>query len=138
MIVGFTGTRKGMTEAQCNTVRDWLYKLATPGSWLHHGCATGADTTAHAMALDCGMCVHGWPGPNPNTELGRFAAISARMPPLVRNLKIVEACDLLIAAPFEEVEQRRGGTWSTIRAARRRNMPVVIVLPDGSAQKEQA
>ena len=46
---------------------------------------------------------------------------------LVRNMNIVNQSDVLIAAPKEEVEVLRSGTWSTIRKARNKGLQVIIL-----------
>jgi len=44
----------------------------------------------------------------------------------------VNECDVLIAAPGEFVERKRGsGTWGTVRYARKLGRPLVIIWPDG-------
>jgi len=50
---------------------------------------------------------------------------------LVRNQHIVNQADVLIATPGEFKEQRRSGTWSTVRKARAKGITVHIVTPDG-------
>jgi hypothetical protein len=38
----------------------------------------------------------------------------------------------MIATPKGFTEEARGGTWFTIRYARSKNKPLIIVYPDGS------
>ena len=53
-------------------------------------------------------------------------------PYLSRNKDIVRETDMLIATPAEAEEQRRSGTWSTIRFARKLGKPVFVIWPDGT------
>ncbi len=46
---------------------------------------------------------------------------------LDRNLRLVAECDVLVAAPLTDAEVRRSGTWATVRYARRRGVPVVML-----------
>lgn len=52
-----------------------------------------------------------------------------------RNQDIVDACDVLVAAPAAHAPQSRGGTWQTVRRARTAQKRVIIVWPDGSVMK---
>jgi hypothetical protein len=52
MRVGFTGTRRGMTDAQKDTVRGLLVRLRP--AECHHGYRVGADAEFHALAEETG------------------------------------------------------------------------------------
>ena len=131
MILGFTGSRKGMTARQFSTFAARL--AARPWERLVHGSAYGADQMAHYVALALRVPVHLRPcalvdqvAPCPGAVL-----VHPARPPLYRNLDIVVECALLVACPSGP-EHRRSGTWSTVRAAREQGRRVVLVLPDGS------
>ncbi len=47
---------------------------------------------------------------------------------LDRNRDIVAAVSILIAAPETDIEEQRSGTWATVRYARKKGIPVVIVI----------
>ena len=53
-----------------------------------------------------------------------------KKPYLERNKKIVNCCDILIAAPKQINEVLRSGTWSTIRYAKKIGIEVFIILPN--------
>jgi len=53
----------------------------------------------------------------------------------VRDQAIVDASDLLVAAP-RCPEYTRSGTWMTVRMARRKGLPIILVWLDGSVTKE--
>ena len=123
MIVGFTGTLAGMSAsqlAQLRVVLTWLRAALTRngnGPELHHGDARGADRQcAHVAKQLGGFYVTAWPPQSGDTS------------PLVRNRRdIVAPADVLIAAPKTDIEILRSGTWATVRAARRKGIPVIVL-----------
>lgn len=119
MEVGFTGTRRGMTDAQMVTLTRELRKLP-PGSILHHGDEEHADREAAAVARLLGMGVVAHPGGTAKENLARN--------------RIVASFGLLIAAPRGVKEERRSGTWATIRYAWEQQTPVAIIYPDGEVR----
>jgi len=132
---GFTGTQNGMTEAQKAALRNYLN--GGEGEF-HHGDCIGADAQAHEIAQEFGYC----PVLHPPTNYSKRAwceVPSHLMRPersyLDRNRCIVDATIALIATPAEFEEQPRGGTWYTVRYARKQGKPVVLILPDGSIQQ---
>lgn len=130
MWIGFSGTRNGMTEAQKSVFRSWL----TPhfGSEFHHGDCEGSDAQAHDIAKELGCHIVAHPPDNPVARAYKKAdVILPTAPYLVRNRDIVDATELLVAAPFELTEQPKGGTWYTIRYARSLGGQVRIILPNG-------
>jgi hypothetical protein len=140
MIVGFTGTRNGLTDAQrtaLNAVLTVLFDLCGPSGELRHGDAVGADSEAHAIARKIGLriVIH------PPTS-GTFRAfcpgdlVLTPTPYPNGNKHIVDAAEVLIACPPGQVEETRSGTWSTVRYCRKQGKPVYLVLPDGSVQVE--
>lgn len=131
MHVGFTGTRAGMTEEQRTTLRSLLGELGA--RTFHHGGCVGSDEQAHQIVRALGgIEVFVYP-----SNLNRYRAACqgdiTYLPkaPLERNRDIVAACAAMIAAPKEAVEQRRGGTWSTVREAQKASKPVYVIGPDG-------
>ena len=71
----------------------------------------------------------------PGIVFAKADEVKPPLPPLTRNRHIVDTSDGIIAAPAEAEEQRRGGTWSTVRFARKRGKLLAIVLPDGTVVK---
>lgn len=135
--VGFTGTRELITEAQYGSM--WAVLLWIDPQVCHHGDCVGADTYFHQLAvhLDVNITIH----PPTNTALRAFCSTGHRViyperPYLERNRDIVDASHFVIAAPAGFVEESRSGTWSTIRYARKRKKPLLIILPDGSVAAE--
>ena len=135
MKLGFTGTRRGMTDDQYNALRDILIGLDPEE--VHHGDCVGAD-----CEFDC-LCRSMPQSPDMHIHPGTIVHMRALCtlpgdteyepkPPLARNDDIVNAVDVLIACPATKEEQQRGGTWYTVRAARKRGIQIIIVYPDGS------
>lgn len=132
--IGFTGTQAGMTKAQATCVmREILARM--PLGVFHHGDCIGADAQAHDAALMAGAQIHIHPCDIPalrGWKTADYASCPKR--PLDRNRDIVEAVDVMIAAPRMFIEELRSGTWATIRYTRKMRKPLVIVWPDGRAE----
>lgn len=138
--VGFTGTQRGMTATQFAAVSELLlrwfpHELTRPtrAATFHHGDCIGADEQAHVIARICGYFIVGHPPTDP-TKRARcaFDFTMTPAPYLNRNAAIVTSTEALIATPGETTEQRRSGTWATIRRARALRRPTTIVWPDGT------
>ncbi len=128
-IVGFTGTRNGMTAAQLEAVAD-LIKDAVE---FHHGDCVGADAEAHHL-VQCRRVLH----PPTDEKLRAFCPVGPidivlpAAPYLDRNKDIVDACDLLVAAPqMNKGRVTSRGTWSTVLYASEIGRPCVWVEPSG-------
>lgn len=129
MIIGFTGTQRDMNVDQFDRLFD-LIKQLNP-SIAHHGDCMGADAVFHAICLDLSIPIVLHP---PEITIRRaYCAVSLMSmepkPYLIRNHNIVDACDVLIACPYEETEQRRSGTWSTWRYAKKQGKKIYLLLP---------
>jgi hypothetical protein len=136
MFYGFTGTREGTSDDQRYALRLWFDRNRP--KQLHHGACVGAD--ADMVTIAAGLCLIVAHPPEEEAYLSAYAAgLSDRrmlpLPYLVRNRAIVDACQLLIACPKGEEEQR-SGTWSTVRYAREKGKPVVIIWPTGIVEGE--
>jgi hypothetical protein len=133
--IGFTGTPRGMTERQRQALSCVLDELQA--SVFHHGDCIGADAEAHDIAatMGCELVIH--PAITETKRAWKQAAqVYEPKLYLVRNKDIVQATDVLVAAPADNVERLRSGTWSTVRFARKAGRPVWIVLPAGSVLQE--
>jgi hypothetical protein len=146
--IGFTGTRRGMTDEQMSAVNRVIMDCVT--RWAssiapmtaHHGDCVGADAEFHGFVARRGFHIVGH---LPVDEQHRaFCRFDETREPLCRfdetreprthmqrNRQIVTAADVMIATPSEMVEQERGGTWATIRMTRKAGKPLAVVLPDG-------
>lgn len=134
-IVGFTGSRSGMTIKQRAALAALLGRWRAEGAlWFRHGDAIGADAQAHRIARVLGFAIVIHPSVLTNQRaFCRGAARVHRMvDPLDRNQVIVRKSDVLVAAPRGYLEELRSGTWSTIRRAWAAGKPTMIVWPNGT------
>jgi hypothetical protein len=151
MILGFTGTLRGMTAEQ-KTVAELRIAGLRPSVFIHGG-ASGADTDAHHIVVhrlppnSLPHTIEIYPEDSPLRRRHRYwqrpehriaAKASGRDfivheagKPLARNLIIVQRCDHLLATPDSREEKLRSGTWATIRYARKAGKPHTIIWPDG-------
>lgn len=135
MIIGFTGTQKGMTYFQKQQVE--LLLLGIEGEF-HHGDCIGADAEAHDIAEKYLKCIIHPPINNDKRAFKKANIILEPKEYLDRNKDIVKACERLIATPEEYQEQLRSGTWSTVRYARKMKKLIAIIFPNGVRKFENA
>lgn len=129
MIVGFTGTRRGMTDRQKAQLREELIKRRTGWIEFHHGDCLGADAEAHDIAHELGYCIYIHPPENNKARAYKGGHVLKPLAYLERNRDIAFGCHVLIAAPKTLNEELRSGTWATIRYAREMGREVVILEP---------
>jgi len=139
VILGFTGTRKGMTPEQKKTVGIFLRSNTVTKHF--NGACEGADRDMYFLVLsNSNANIVFYPGDKEQyvwaliqqSEVDDVAVVPRR-PYMVRNELIVTQSDCLVATPYEDHEVKRSGTWATVRIARRQGKPVTIVWPDGTA-----
>ena len=143
-IVGFTGSRFGMTPEQNRTFCNKLelmghgvigeYEILADMEF-HHGDCRGADEEAHLVASSICRKVVVHPPENPKHRAfcrrlpfrgGAMVQVLDSKPYMDRNRDIVDAVDVLFAAPSGP-ERLRSGTWATVRYARKRDVEVRIL-----------
>ena len=138
MILGFTGTRHGMTPAQFLAVAHILGLVRSDTSEAHHfhdGMCVGADNRAAEMAEILEFTTIGHPGPKGRWQsLKKRDQVWAPKTHFARNRDIVNLAQLMIATPFEYTEQETGGTWYTIKYAKKRQVPLLTIYPDGKKE----
>jgi len=130
--VGFTGTQKGMSLFQRIELKKTLEELDPPFTF-HHGDCIGADAQAHEIVLSFNQDIEIHPPAitDKRAFCNDWSVIHKPLPYLVRNRAIVDASDFLIACP-SGLEVVRSGTWSTVRYARSKRKPVIIIYPAGT------
>lgn len=144
MNIGFTGTRNGMTEEQKHEVETLLKRFLV--GHVHHGDCVGADADFHSIArslqhpLDSSskrfaVIIHP-PVDESHRAFCKDAWIRPAKTHFARNRDIVIECDILIATPRLMIEEDHGGTWYTIRFARKQSKRIVIMWPNGSVTQE--
>lgn len=138
MILGFSGTRQGMTKEQQRFVVDALAG-ATEHVEFHHGCCRGSDEEAHWLAFELGCSIVGHPPVKTDLMMDvegfrdSFLRLEAPQPYLVRDRAIVDVCDALIGCPAWG--PRQGGTWYTVNYARLQGKPGRVVMPSGRVER---
>lgn len=148
--IAVTGTRHGMTIDQWARFGDVLGQIIDfdKSYEFHDGDCVGADSQAHTTVrglkrMGLNVTMHGHPCRGQGLEKFRahneYDVEHAELPPIVRNRIMVDAADVVIAAPngFSEVA-KGSGTWATVRYARLNKKHLVIVWPDGSSSEENA
>jgi len=139
MIIGFTGTKNGMTPQQRASFLNMLDVIDE----FHHGDCIGADEEASILAAGINIekiVTH--PPENPKARAYfplrkyHFDTCLEPKPYLVRNHAIVDACELLLAAPSGRTMVLRSGTWATVRYAIKVGKPYTILYPDGTVRHE--
>ena len=126
MRVGFTGTRLGMTKAQTLQLADYFLSCMGSINDVHHGDCLGADAEFHVISRPYAIVIHAHPCNIPKMRAYCDAdIIHDPLPPLVRNDVIVAHSDILIAAPAQNNEIVRSGTWATIRRARKAGIEIL-------------
>lgn len=139
MIVGFTGVRHGMTDAQramLGTVA--LIDIKSMITEFHHGGCQGADVEAARLVSHMfgeGVRIICHPGPLGDKHQEISGVDDERLPAkthFARNRDIVDACDVLLVCPMQMEYQPRGGTWYTHDQAVKKGKRVIICWPDGT------
>lgn len=137
-IIGFSGTSGIVTRRQMNGLEEHVGSERMHE--FHHGLCEGADTYAHwtvrSIWPECFIVGH--------MPLSRSKMIHSPcdlyMPPkkyLDRNRDIALVATELIALPGTEEEILRSGTWATVRYARKRKIPIYLILPSGEVVIEK-
>lgn len=130
--IGMSGTQEGMTEAQINSVIQFMEDNQQFNN-AHHGDCIGADADFHSLVLDRWTVGH----PPIKSSKRAFCDFDEQREPkdyLVRNKDIVDESDFMIIVPRGFEEELRSGTWSTARYARSQGTHGLIFWPDGSVE----
>lgn len=135
MIVGFTGTRRGLTGPQRSALKQTLWKM--PLTEFHHGDCIGADDEAAGFAdlAEKRPTIHAHPGLLESLRAHSVGNDVIHPPDAFfrRNRRIVDLCDTLLVCPADMRWESRGGTWMTHDYARKseRKVTVIVIWPDG-------
>ncbi len=152
MIIGYTGTQDGMTFEQLNALRNKLLVLLSHSriTEAHQGMCVGGDAQFHNMirALSPNTKIIGHPGfeeghskrSKVQCDVVLPVPKPGRLHPCIqRNHDIVAAVDIMYAAPKQEKEVMRSGTWATIRwswkmGKQGQALRLYLILPSGTIQ----
>jgi hypothetical protein len=132
---GVTGTDIGMNVAQLKAARALLSKLPA-GSVQHNGMCIGADEHFCLIAREYGHLVHAHPGEDDSGHSPKRSTLADNywwkieepLGYMTRNAIIASSGTFaLYAAPFENEEVVRSGTWATVRRARKLSRRVYVL-----------
>lgn len=131
-MIGFTGTRHGMTDPQRRTVHAVLNLYFVADAQFHHGDCLGSDAQAHFIARHLNYQIRIHPPTDPKFRAYCCAGvILAPKDNITRNHDIVDMTRILVATPRSATEEMRSGTWATIRYARTKHRKIIIITPNG-------
>jgi hypothetical protein len=130
MILGFTGSRQGLSDFQQSEIEKFISTNAHEITEFHMGDCIGADEQASLIVSKYpSISIISHPAIEEKSRV--FFKAHKVLPPKKysdRNKDIVDASDLIIATPNGE-ERQRSGTWSTIRYAKKKNIKIIICFP---------
>ena len=136
---GFTGTRDGMNVQQKEEIIKMLQKDINDGIEIiaSHGDCIGADKDFHdllrSLSIHIKIIIHpGYSKIDIENKLRAWCEnpveyILEPKPFLKRNKNIVDTCDILIGCPRTSIEDKRSGTWATIRYSKKIGKPTIIL-----------
>jgi hypothetical protein len=133
MVIGFTGTRKGMTNDQKEKIKrilsdhDRFPKIV----YVRHGDCIGADCEFHeiAVSMNIPVIIHPPIDDKNRANCNKFIECWPKKQYLDRDRDIVNNSDVLMAAPNTNKEKLRSGTWYTVRYARKMGKPIIMIYP---------
>lgn len=136
LVVGVTGSRKGMTQLQRFSFESWMHFISL--SEFHHGDCVGVDEEARGIVGNrCKTVAH----PPIRDAIRAFTTNTEtreKKEYLARNRDIVNEIEILVAMPNTYVRTPHSGTWYTISYAREKQKQLMILWPDGSRTVENA
>lgn len=135
MILGFTGSRSGLTREQYIKLN--LFFEENKILEVHHGDCIGSDEIVHNLSMDkqINIIIH----PPVKRIYRAFCESNFTLTEkdyLVRNRDIVNSSDMIIAFPPTYKKIPRSGTWYTINYAKKCNKTCLTVFPDGKSVLE--
>lgn len=136
MKIGFTGTRKGMTTAQMDTIRRLIIK--SNAIEAHMGDCIGADADFHYLVktyLPNCIKIGYIPDKDKTRAMLKYDKEMSPKPYIARDKDIVDESDILIANPKGYEEELRSGTWTTVRYAKKKGKKVILVYPNGKIEE---
>lgn len=136
IVIGFTGTQEGLTDwQQINVVFALQCFKSSHGTTAVHGDCIGGDEFFAKVTAQLGFQTRARPGCDSKGNSPKRAYVdSDEIFPLalylVRNHRIVDDSDIMIACPKSFEEELRSGTWATVRYARRVGKRVHMIYPE--------
>ena len=133
MIVGMTGSRDGLSTKQKALCKEFLETLEA--TEFHHGDCVGADAKTHKIARELGLYIIVHP-PEKNDLRAFCEGDESRKTKgyLARNRDIVSESKVMLGFPKQE-RQSKGGTWYTIKHAKKQGKKTYIIYPSGNVEE---
>lgn len=130
LIATLTATQEGLWFSQLISLKWVLTTNAV--TEVNHGDCVGGDAEGHLVAHAAGCLTNCYPSTlkHKRAWTAGHAYVHEPLPPLVRNRLMVDRGSMLIATPSGP-ERLRSGTWATVRYARKLQLPVDVIRPDG-------
>lgn len=139
--IGFTGTRKGMTEKQLLQVEGLLreYQEDIGVELAVHGDCVGADADFDGLCAGLGIerGIRPCTFENMRARCDESGArlLAAPKHPMVRNREIVGQANVMFACPWNSAPIKKGsGTWATVGFSKKARRHLYVVLPDGQVE----
>ncbi len=140
----FTGTLRGTTTPQFESLREVISRRTRSGIQACHGLALGADKDFHQICREFSVPLFGFPSTLRSKQailpISDFIQVFPEKYPLDRNRDMIDFAvlssgsdSLLIACPKGESEEVRSGTWTTVRYARASSITIVFIWPSDGA-----
>lgn len=147
MNIGFTGNQLGMSRRQMKVFKTIMMNLLMNVRTFQHGGCIGSDKQAHDIIFEIRNNISinlTYPLSEnvkiivrPSNNLAKRAdcvldagdELLDEKPPLERDMDIAKNCDILFVTPRTLREERRSGTWATVRYARKLGKMVVVLDP---------
>jgi hypothetical protein len=136
MHLGVTGTKEGLTEKQFNVFIEMLSEMQF--THLHQGDCVGVDNEVTIIVRHEKPEVIIVRHPPIKKHYQAFGPYDETWPDkdyLVRDQDNVNCSDYMFAFPKGE-EVIRSGTWTTVRYARKKGIPITIIMPNGEVRYE--
>lgn len=137
MKIGFVGPKTGMSANQLIAYGHIIesfhdrYGYDSIPAELHHNDTLGAAEQADKLAFGYyKIVVHPSSDPERRAFSNSFGReILPEKPLMERNQDMVDAVNILIAAPKKHHEEEGSETWETVRMARTKGIPVIVLEP---------
>ena len=137
MIIGFSGSRKGINRLQKEYINKFLFKNLPKIDEVHHGDCIGADATFNKICYKMHISkivLH----PPKNPVLRAFCESEYKWEEkdyLDRDRDIIKCCDILLACPYDSNPKYHSGTWYCINKALALGKIVYIIYQNGNVCK---
>ncbi len=134
MIIGFSGSRHGMSQYQNGFVWDFLIKKHQQIYVAVHGDCIGSDAEFHDMCEELDIHVDIYPPVNDKFRAWKLpvmdkGTVYEAKTYGVRNALIVSRCDLFLATPHSIERVTGSGTWMTIELAQVNKVKTIVIPP---------